>query len=84
MLYFVTHCVKILHFANEKPNIAMFLCRDAATKSYDIIMCNVQFNSKYECSYFQKTASSYRITKKGKHNDYKCIAVINFKVDFKL
>ena len=60
MLYLVTHFVKILHFANEKPNIAMLLCRDAATKSNDIIMCNVQFNSKYECSYFFKKPKNQR------------------------
>ena len=67
MMLLVTHFVKILHFANEKPNISMVLCRDAA------IMCNVQLNYKYECSYLKiKPASSYRITKE--NNDYKCIA----------
>ena len=35
--------MKILHFANEKPNIAMFLCRDAATNLM-ISLC-AMFNS---------------------------------------
>ena len=64
--------MKILHFANEKPNISMFLCRDAATNLM-ISLC-AMFNSilNMNAIIFKKTASSYRITKE--NNDYRCIA----------